>query len=297
MKRYPSTIMATCVVPWTESYELDEERFRACIRRHLTGLTDNLYIFGTAGEGYAVNDRQFDQVARLFWNEMQAGDGRALLGVISLSLSTIVERIELGRDIGYREFQLSFPSWSPLSDTEVSAFFRETCDRFPDCKFLHYNSTAAKRRLTGDDYARLAAAHPNLVAVKTGGSRDHDEIVAMLTKAPELQFFLSGPSYAAVRDDVECGWLISAGATNHAAARRLFAARGDELRAMAGGLDRILEALFTSVGEGTWVDAVYDKVHAPDFPLRLLPPYTAGTEEMFARFRELMPAGWLPDAG
>tara|TARA_Y100000590_G_C15254670_1_gene838833 strand:- start:2 stop:310 length:309 start_codon:yes stop_codon:yes gene_type:complete len=100
VKRYPSTIMATCVVPWTESYELDEERFRACICRHLTGLTDSLYIFGTDGEGYAVSDRQFDQVARLFWNEMQAGDGRALLGVISLSPSTIVERIELGRDIG-----------------------------------------------------------------------------------------------------------------------------------------------------------------------------------------------------
>ena len=42
---------------------------------------------------------------------------------------------------------------------------------------------------------------------------------------------------------------------------------------MAGGLDRILKALFSGLREGTWVDGLYDNLtynlHAPDFPLRM----------------------------
>jgi dihydrodipicolinate synthase/N-acetylneuraminate lyase len=299
-KRYRSVIMATCVVPWTAVFELDEERFRRGVKLQLDGLTKHLYLFGSAGEGYAVSDRQFARIAEVFWDEMQQGAGIAMLGIISLSLPTIVDRIELGRALGYREFQLSLPSWGALGDAELASFFRETCDRFPDCRFLHYNHPSGKRVLTGVEYARLAAAHPNFVAVKAGAQQPLAQLQALLEAAPQLQFFLGGSSYATARDTLECGWLISIGSTNHAAARRLFAARGKDLVELAQGLGPIYAALMEATGDGAHMAGVYDKLlfklHDPDFPLRLLPPYASATDAMFQRLRELMPRAGMPGA-
>src|SRR5207245_5557950 len=133
--RFPPTILATCVVPWDTDGNFMEDLFRHQVRHLLHEGVKNLYIFGTAGEGYAVSDRQFDQVVRVFQQAMQAGGGEPMVGVISLSLSTIVERIGRCREMGIRLFQISLPSWGPLSETELFEFFRQTCGRFPDCRF------------------------------------------------------------------------------------------------------------------------------------------------------------------
>ena len=165
MKRFPAGIMCTCVVPWDEQGQFLEPLFVDQVRAMLT-LTPNLYIFGTAGEGHAVSDRQFEQVARSFHTGMRAGGAEAMVGVISLSLATIQERIELCRGMGIRRFQISLPSWGALTDAEVGTFFREVCGRFRDCQFLHYNLLRTKRLVTPEQYALLAAEHKNLVATK-----------------------------------------------------------------------------------------------------------------------------------
>ncbi len=296
-KRYPSAIVATCVVPWNEKFEFMEGLFRKQVRAMREGLTKHLYIFGTAGEGYAVTNAQFKQIARAFREETNHPDTHAMVGVISLSLPTIIERIEMGRELGFRAFQISLPAWGALTDKEVDAFFRETCGRFPDCKFLHYNLMRTKRLLTGDDYARLAKAHPNLVAVKNG-SDDKKLIEGFLTKAPEIQFCIGEFGYAMMRDQYECGLLISLAATNHAMAHKFFNARGKELQALDKGTRAVCAALFKAVGKTAHMDGVFDKMlyklHDPDFPLRLLPPYESVAEKAFQAYRKKMPKNWLP---
>src|SRR5437016_6854891 len=127
MTRYPACIMATAVVPWDERGDFAEDLFRHEVRELLAKLTKHLYVFGTAGEGYAVSDRQFDRIVRVFHEEMKAGGSEAMAGIISLSLPTIVERITHARELGVRRFQISLPSWGALSETEVFEFFRQTC--------------------------------------------------------------------------------------------------------------------------------------------------------------------------
>ena len=68
-KRYPSCILAACCVPWNEDGSLAEEIFRHEIRNLLTNLTRDIYLFGTAGEGYAVTEEQFDQIVHVFREE------------------------------------------------------------------------------------------------------------------------------------------------------------------------------------------------------------------------------------
>ena len=84
MKRYPSCILATCCTPWDEQNRFAEDVFRRAVRKSLEG-TRHLYVFGTAGEGYAVSDEQFDAVAQTFAEEMRAADADPMVGVISLS--------------------------------------------------------------------------------------------------------------------------------------------------------------------------------------------------------------------
>src|SRR5690242_10678403 len=134
-------MLATCCVPWTQSFDLDEKLFRRSIRYQLAGGLNNLYLFGTAGEGYAVTISQFEKISRVFIEETSASGGIRQLGIIALSIPQLQERIELGRAMGVNSFQLSLPSWGKLNDQEMALFFEHTCGKYPDCSFLFYNLT------------------------------------------------------------------------------------------------------------------------------------------------------------
>jgi dihydrodipicolinate synthase/N-acetylneuraminate lyase len=301
MKRYPPVIMGTCVVPWTSQYHLNEPIFREEIRALARDLTRHLYVFGTAGEGYAVNESQFEKIARVFQEETSEAKAEGLLGIISLSLPTIIERIEKGRGWGFRAFQISLPSWGALTDREVETFFEETCGRFTDCHFMHYNLNRSKRLLTGDEYGRLAEKHPNLVASKNSSS-DETFLVNLLEKAPQLQHFLTEAGYSRMRDRYECGLLISLAGIHPGRAKVFFNARANEMSSMAAELQGVLKALLEAVGGQAHMDGAYDKIlykmHCGSFPLRLLPPYASVDDATFERFieslRKELPA-WLPE--
>lgn len=302
MSRYPQTILATCCVPWGEDGEVDEPLFRASIRNlSAQGLRD-LYIFGTAGEGYAVTDAQFDEVVRIFVDTLRAEALPPMVGVISVSLSTVIERIERCAELGVKLFQLSFPCWGELNEREVSSFFAETCGRFPELRFLHYNLPRARPALTPADYVDLAARHENLVATKNAGASPAT-IAALIDEAGELRHFFTEPGYAHGSLHGPCGFLLSYASLNPRLAREYFDAgvrRDTEaLTALSRELDGILTALGAAF-EGPRIDGAYDKcfnkVHDPHFPLRLLPPYQGASDAEFERFvgavRERYPR-WL----
>ena len=291
----PAAILATAVVPWTERYEFDEPCFRRQVHTLANRLTRHLYVFGTAGEGYAVTEPQFDQISRAFWESSQECGVSPMLGLISLSLGTIVSRIERGRAMGFRQFQLSLPSWGALTDTELDRFFAETCGRFPDCHFHHYNLMRTKRLLTSVEYRRLADAHPNLVAVKASTS-DPAVVADLLTLSPRIRFFMTEAGYTLARRTHEIGLLISV-ASIHPGRAHAFV-KGDDTRRTqdAAELQAVIARLKEIAGGRFHIDGAYDKMlyrcTDPSFPLRLLPPYAHASDDDFQRFREAIPAGW-----
>ena len=308
-KRYRAGVLGTCCIPWRADYSLAEDVFRQLVRHLICHGIRDLYIFGTAGEGYAVTERQFDEIARVFLEETRGVGVQGMVGLISLSLPTIIERIERVRGMGGRRFQLTLPGWGALRDAEVETFFRETCGRFPDCEFLHYNLMRTGRILTGAEYGRLAARHGNLVATKNS-TTDEARLKSLLSEAPQLQHFITEAGFAKASAMGECGFLISLASMNLALGRDYFRAgrTGDSerLAAMSRELGELLRELLELVGGRAHMDGAFDKIfcrmHDPNFPLRLLPPYEAVGEEIFERFvalvRERYPH-WLPggDAG
>ena len=287
-------ILATAVVPWTDRFEFQEDVFRRQVHTIARELTRDIYIFGTAGEGYAVTERQFDQITRAFWESAQESKVTPMVGLISLSLPTIIERIQRCHALGFRLFQLSMPSWGALNDREVDRFFAETCGRFPDCAFHHYNLMRTKRLLTSVEYKRLAAAHPNLIAVKNS-TTDPAVIADLMTMTPRLRFYITEMGYAIARKTHDLGLLISL-ATIHPERAKRFVAGTDAQRAVDLEELKQVVAGLKAAGDKFHIDGAFDKMlyrlTDPTFPLRLLPPYESATEDDFAKFLAAIPPRW-----
>ena len=299
MKRYPQCILATCCIPWDDNQQFAENIFRHSVQGMVSRGTKHLYVFGTAGEGYAVTDQQFDQIVSVFAEEMLQAKASPMVGVISLSTGTIIERIERSRDMGVLDFQISLPSWGALSESELFEFFRQVCGRFPDCRFVHYNLPRTKRMVTGKEYGRLAAEHPNLVGTKNcGDSLSH--IYSLMHDAPQLQHFLSESGYVYGSLFGECSILASF-IMNWPRLRELLDAgkRRDiaTLTAIQHEVTTVLRTLFEVVPDNR-IDGAYDilfeKMYNPSVPLRLLSPYTGSTDDEFHRFVKLL-AERLPE--
>ena len=302
--RYRRSILATCCVPWNERFEFEEDIFRRSVRLQIDSGIRDLYIFGTAGEGYAVTDTQFDAITRVFLDETKRDDVQAMVGLIGLSLPTIIERIERARDMGARRFQLSLPSWGVLSDTELKTSFREICGRFPDCEFLHYNLMRSGRIITGAEYGMLAAEHSNLVATKNS-TADEVRLRSLFIDAPQLRHFITEVGFAKACHMGDCGFLISFLSTNFQRAQDYFQAGCDRdsarLAAITADFDGLIATFKEAVGNTAHMDGAFDKlfcrIHDPAFPLRLLPPYEGVSAERFERYREMLRTrhpGWMP---
>jgi len=292
MERYPRCILATTVLPWGADDRLLPDLFRAEVAGLAAAGYRRLYVFGTAGEGYAVDDALFREVVELFQDQCALSEVTPMVGLISTSFRTIQGRLEWARTRGIREFQISLPSWGPLSDRDLDAFFAGTCGAYPDCRFLHYNLGRARRVLEPADYARLASRHPNLVATKQAGLSNRETAAELHRAAPQVRHFFGESMFAGLGTEYPCGLLISVGLIRPELGRAFFAAvvgqDGPTAETLAGEIATATRLLLAAGGEGPCMDGTYDKaiwkLQAPEFPLRLLPPFHGMSEAAFQGF-------------
>ncbi|HWB54824.1 MAG TPA: dihydrodipicolinate synthase family protein [Tepidisphaeraceae bacterium] len=290
--RYPQCLLAACMLPWTAANELDVEVFRSHIRETMEAGYLDLYLMGTAGEGYALTDRQFAEVVGVFAEEAIRPGYRPQVGVISLSMSQAVERIGLARERGFRMFQISLPCWGALSDAEVDAFFKGVCGTYPDCQFLHYNLPRAKRILDGATYRRVADAHTNLVATKNSTS-DYARVADLMRNVPDLQHFFLENGFVFGCIWGECSFLSSFAELFPKLTRQLFDAGRTGQWELACRLHKEineLEGILFGHVEGEHIDGTFDKtlcwLKNPRFSNRLLPPYIGLSEAESREVRE-----------
>ncbi len=307
MRRTQSTILATCCLPWNEDFSLDENLFRKEIRFLLKNATENLYIFGSAGEGYSVTDKEFLYISRIFTDEMSSNNARPMIGVMGSSSAQILDRLRAAYDLGVRSFQLSLPYWGRCTMKEILYFFDSICPDYEDCCFLHYNCEKTKRMLNADEYADIAARFPNITATKNIVDSVKD-IFELVTKSPQIMhFFMEYGFGIASLLGLEAGLVVAPASTNWKKARKFYnACRSADvvhIRNMLPALIQIQETLIKTVGPEGHMDGTYDKIYArmafPDFPLRLRQPYTAASEETYQSmidFLEKELPEWHPQA-
>lgn len=301
MARYPQAILVSCEIPWDENENLLEEVFRQEIR-HLSQNFNHLYIFGTAGEGYAVDTARFQRIVRVFYEETRGDDVQPMVGVIALSTANVIERLSFAYEVGFRVFQISLPAWGALNDVELMTFFQDVCGVFPEAQFLHYNLPRARRVLEGADYIRLVEAIPNLVATKNTGS-GLPRAADLMRQAPELQHFFGEANFPHGCLYGECSLLASLGPLTPHKSKELFAAGlardMDKLFHLQQGFHNLLTDILGPLLAQGRMDGAYDKllVRLGGFeamPLRLLSPYQGFTEKDYQTCMQVLYAKY-PD--
>ena len=282
--RYPQALLKGVNTPWTEDYQLDTDIFVD----HTTRLLDNgyshLYILGTAGEGHALNDATFRRIVDVFCDLMSDSELHPQVGVITLSVDHMLERIAYGWSRGARTFQIVLPSWGAMDTTEKIGFFEHVCGAFPEAGFLHYNYPRGMNTMSPAEYERAIEAVPNLVATKIS-TMDMGVVRGLMTRAGELQhFFLQGPfPYASLYG--ECSLISSLGPVFPTFSRQLFEAGRDGNVEEAFRIQQRMLEVSAGLYEGIerpHIDGAYDKLTSwlvdPSFPRRLLPPFQPVTD-------------------
>ncbi len=212
-----------------------------------------------------------------------------MVGVIGLSTANVVERIGIAHDLGFREFQISFPIWQTLTDPEVLTFFRDVCGAFPDSLFMHYNTGRVGRVLNGRHYRPVIETVPNLVATKTMTS-DASILGSVVRDAPELDAL---PRRVRGRRRARCMAQVGLLGTFGALAPKKCwavldaanAGRFREAAAIGSWFDRLGREVFDPLMDDRRIDGAYDKLieklspGQEDFPLRMLSPYRSLTTE------------------
>jgi dihydrodipicolinate synthase/N-acetylneuraminate lyase len=287
--RYPSTVMVSVVCPWDDDEQLDESVFRREIRHALDAGFRRIYVFGTAGEGYAVDSARFRRVIEVFGAELEGTDATPMVGVIGLSTANVLERLAVAYELGFREFQVSLPAWSVLSDDEVVTYLSEVCGAYPDAAFMHYNTARVGRIVDGALYRRLVDAIPNLVATKTMTS-DAGVVAGVVREAPELMHFLTEQTIAMGSLHGEVALLGTFGGLapqkSWAIVEAANAGRHREAAEIGAWFARLSDVVLGPFMTDRRVDGAYDKLierlspGLEDFPLRMLSPYrTISVEE------------------
>lgn len=293
-KRYPKTLMTTACVPWTKDFRIDEPMLRAEIDMLMKANSKSIYLFGTAGEGYSVNHTQFINLVKILKDQTSRDKSvMPMVGIISLSLTDIIERIEIAAKLGIRDFQISFPSWGSVTKEESHLFFKSVCDKFPELRFMHYNNfMRSKTKLNPDDYIELAKEFENLVAVKfiTSSISEVHELAAL--DSP-LQFFLLDGLYGYGSMLGEFGLLISLLNVSYKIANEYFTAGTkkdfDTCLTISDEFFKAHKCLMkhcpadSGKMDGAW-DKIFVKFGIPDFPQSLHPPYIGFTDEQAAAF-------------
>ena len=295
MARFPQGILVSCEIPWGDDDSFLEDIFRRQVQFALKHGFRNLYIFGTAGEGYAVDTSRFQQIVRVFYSETAREDVYPQVGVIDLSTERIVEKLRYAHESGFRIFQISLPCWGALNETELLTFFKDVCGSFPDSKFLHYNLGRTRRFLTADDYRRITFEVPNLVATKNTLATAM-ETPSLVRKVPELQHFLSEALLPLGFLYGECSLLSSFAWVFPTKTKELFeygrAHQFDKFLPLLKDYLEAVEDVLSPTRGHQRMDGAYDKLikrlGGLDMPLRLLSPYQSFSEEIFQECYQIL---------
>ena len=288
--RYPQSNLAACMLPWTEDFKLDVPQFEQHVQEAVAGGYKSIYLMGTAGDGYALSDNQFKEVISVFARQTVKPGLDPQIGLVSLSMSQIIERIALCRDQGMRMFQISLPSWGVLDEQERMLFFKTVCGLAPDCRFLHYNLPRTKYIITGQEYRRIMDQVPNLVATKNSTS-DYARIADLMKYSNELQHFFLEGGFAFGCMLGECSLLCSYGVLFPKTSWEFFEAGKKKDMATLLRIHMLMNDvdLFSDCTRDM-IDGCFDKTFVwlknPKFSNRMLPPYVGLTKAESDEVRE-----------
>jgi len=290
-------MLVSVPLPWTETMELDEERFRKAIAKLAGEGASGLYLFGTSGEGYALSREEFSLAVSIFAEVTKDLPLFRQAGCYGTATGQVLGRLETAARAGLEGAQVTLPFWQPLDDPALFRYYEDLGRAFPEMSLLHYNDPRSKRKLTGAELHRLQEVCPSLRAAKTGSGSwmDFHELV---TASPGIRHFVTEMPYLFCKPLGAAGVIPSLNYAAPGLTRRYVAAVDAGDLPTASALHRLVVRFFFEtalpLARKGYMDGAIDKAYARfggmDMPLRLKSPYSSLTDEEEAWLAETIRA-------
>jgi VCBS repeat-containing protein len=253
----------------------------------------SIYIFGTAGEGYCLDNETFTQIVSVFLDECSKGEGvMPMTGIISTSMPEMIVRMGMAHRLGCRDFQVALPCWGALNENEVRTFFQTICGSYPDCRIICYNNgPRSKTKISVAQFKKLASEIPNLAGVKHSTPNLYETYDVATADTP-LAFYLVDSSYTFGAPLGEVGFLNSFASIDLDLSWKYFYAgqKGDldTLFGLGKYFIELVKAFDCVQGEkmDSALDKTIERVADGRFSNKLYPPYESLTETEFAQVNE-----------
>ena len=134
-------IWAGITLSWDENYELDEATFRENLQRLVEVGPHGIYIFGSTGEFYAVDDDEFRRIVDIVVEEVGPSGIPTQAGCNGLATRQIISRLRYAQAAGASGGQVVLPSWMKLTEQELIQFWSDISEAVPHLPLISYNNS------------------------------------------------------------------------------------------------------------------------------------------------------------
>jgi 4-hydroxy-tetrahydrodipicolinate synthase len=167
------------VTPFTPAGQVDEPAIGRVVDYLVGCRVAGIFPLGTTGESMSMHP---DDRRRVVAATAKHVAGRAMLyaGIASTCFRESVEAARAYQQIGVDAVVAHVPSYYPLSDGEVEAYFLRLADAVP-LPLVLYNIPATTHHSIALDAVDRLRKHPNIVAIKDS-SGDRQRLTDMLAR-------------------------------------------------------------------------------------------------------------------
>lgn len=134
-------VVVPVITPLDDRENVDEQAFRAVIRRCLDAGVDGIFAGGSAGMGPLLPEAQWRRVMEIARDEVNS-DCILMGGVIATSTAIAVRQIKILEQVGIQSMAVTPPFYIPLSREEEYLAYFGACHQVADLQMVVYNIPA-----------------------------------------------------------------------------------------------------------------------------------------------------------
>jgi 4-hydroxy-tetrahydrodipicolinate synthase len=157
-------VVVPMVSPFTRDGAIDEPAVGRIVEHLIAGRVAGIFPLGTTGEAMSIHP---DDKKKLVVATVQKVAKRAVVyaGIASTCLRESIDAANAYKQLGVDAVVAHMPSYYPLSDADVEAYFRRLADSVP-LPLLLYNIPVTTHHSIALGIVERLQSHPNIVALK-----------------------------------------------------------------------------------------------------------------------------------
>ena len=172
-------VVVPMVTPFLPDGGIDEDAIGRIVNHLIAGGVGGIFPLGTTGESASIPPRDKRRVVEAV---VKHAAGRAIIyaGIPSNCFSESTHAAAIYRELGVEAVVAHMPSYYPLNDQEIEAYFNRLADNVP-LPLVLYNIPATTHHSISLDSLDRLRTHPNIAAVKDS-SGDAARLTEMLKR-------------------------------------------------------------------------------------------------------------------